>query len=70
MAKSTLNSIGQLLNLWDQGIGEGNLSKIQVICETIEGCRRPYRLPPRFLRDRRQENKGQLQDLAVNAGSV
>ena len=48
-------------------MGEGNLSKIQVVGETIESCRRIYQMAPRFLRDRRQESKGQLQDLAVYA---
>jgi uncharacterized protein (DUF362 family) len=61
------DAIRYLNYLWDQGVGEGNLEKIQVIGETIESCRRAYRMAPRFLRDRRQESKGQLQDLAVDA---
>lgn len=61
------DEIRYLNYLWDQGIGEGDLAKIQVIGETIEGCRRAYRMAPRFLRDRRQESKGQLQSLAVFA---
>jgi uncharacterized protein (DUF362 family) len=52
---------------WDQGVGQGDLEKIQVIGETIERCRRTYKMAPRFLRDRRQEHKGQLQELAVTA---
>ena len=61
------DAIRYLNYLWDQGVGEGNLEKIQVIGETIESCRRAYRMAPRFLRDRRQESKGQQQDLAVDA---
>jgi uncharacterized protein (DUF362 family) len=61
------DAIRYLNFLWDQGVGEGDLSKIQVIGETIEACRRDYRMAPRFLRDRRQESKGQLQSLAVYA---
>jgi uncharacterized protein (DUF362 family) len=59
------DEIRYLNYLWDHGIGEGDLSKIQVVGETIEGCRRPYQMAPRFLRDRRQESKGQLPGLAV-----
>jgi uncharacterized protein (DUF362 family) len=54
--------------LWDNGFGEGNLAKIQVIGETIENCRKTYKLAPRFLRMRRQESKGTYQDLAVDLG--
>lgn len=54
--------------LWDNGFGEGNLAKIQVIGETIESCRKTYKLSPRFLRMRRQESKGTYQDLAVDPG--
>ncbi len=59
------DAIRYLNYFWDHGMGEGDLSKIQVIGELIESCRRIYRMHPRFLRDRRQESKGQLQDLAV-----
>ncbi len=62
------DTIRYLNYLWDQGVGEGDLSKIQVIGETIESCRRAYRMAGRFLRDRRQESKGELQNLAVEAG--
>jgi len=62
------DEIRYLNYLWDQGFGEGDLSKIRVVGETIEGCRRAYQMAPRFLRERRQENKGQLQDLAVSEG--
>jgi uncharacterized protein (DUF362 family) len=59
------DAIRYLNYLWDQGFGEGDLSKIQVVGETIESCRRAYQMAPRFLRERRQENKEQLQNLAV-----
>ncbi len=59
------DEIRYLNYLWDHGIGEGDLSKIQVVGETIEGCRRSYQMALRFLRDRRQESKGQLAELAV-----
>lgn len=54
--------------LWDWGFGEGDLSKIEVIGETIGSCRNQYKMPPRFLRMRRQESKGQYQELAVEGG--
>jgi len=63
------DQIRYLNYLWDQGFGEGNLAKIRVLGETIERCRREYQMAPRFLRDRRQESKGQLQGLAVEVGS-
>ncbi|MBL7214015.1 MAG: DUF362 domain-containing protein [Desulfobacteraceae bacterium] len=62
------DEIRYLNYLWDSGIGEGDLSKIEVIGETIESCRKQYKMSPRFLRMRRQENKGQYQDLAVYPG--
>jgi uncharacterized protein (DUF362 family) len=62
------DEIRYLNYLWDQGIGEGDLSKIQVIGETIENCRKAYQMAPRFVRDRRQESKGQLQGLAAYEG--
>jgi uncharacterized protein (DUF362 family) len=61
------DEIRYLNYLWDQGFGEGDLSKIQVIGETIDSCRRQYKMAPRFLRMRRQENKGQHEDLSVYA---
>jgi uncharacterized protein (DUF362 family) len=53
--------------LWDFGFGEGDLGKIQVVGESIERCRKQYKLAPRFLRMRRQERKGQEEELAVYA---
>jgi uncharacterized protein (DUF362 family) len=47
--------------LCDWGFGEGDLSKIEVIGETIESCRRQYKMSPGFVRMRRQESKGQYQ---------
>jgi uncharacterized protein (DUF362 family) len=61
------DAIRYLNYFWDQGMGEADLSKIRVIGETIDDCRRAYRMAPRFLRERRQESKGQLQSLAVGA---
>jgi uncharacterized protein (DUF362 family) len=62
------DDIRYLNYLWDWGFGEGDLSKIQVIGERITNCRKQYRMSPRFLRMRRQESKGQYQELAVYAG--
>lgn len=62
------DEIRYLNYLWDSGVGEGDLSKIEVIGETIESCRKQYKMSPRFLRMRRQESKGQYQDLAVYPG--
>jgi len=62
------DNIRYLNYLWDQGFGEGDLSKIQVTGETIESCRKQYRMSPRFLKMRRQEKKGIYQDLAVESG--
>jgi len=62
------DEIRYLNYLWDSGVGEGDLSKIEVIGETIENCRKQYKMSPRFLRMRRQESKGQYQDLAVYPG--
>ena len=62
------DDIRYLNYLWDQGFGEGDLSKIEVVGSSIETCRIPYDLSVRFLRMRRQEQKGQHQDLAVYAG--
>jgi len=59
------DEIRYLNYLWDSGFGEGDLSEIQVIGETIESCRKQYKMSPRFLRMRRQESKGQYQDLVV-----
>jgi uncharacterized protein (DUF362 family) len=62
------DDIRYLNYLWDQGFGEGNLEKIQIIGEKIENCRRTYQMADRFLRMRRQEKKGSYQDLASPPG--
>jgi len=59
------DDIRYLNYLWDWGFGEGDLSNIQVIGETIERCRKEYKMPPWFRRIRRQERKGQFQELSV-----
>lgn len=50
--------------LWDHGFGEADLQKIKIIGDSIEDCRLPYRMSPRFLRWRRQEQKGIYQNFA------
>jgi uncharacterized protein (DUF362 family) len=62
------DDIRYLNYLWDQGFGEGDLSKIEVVGSSIEACRIPYDMSVRFLRMRRQEKKGQHPDIAVYAG--
>lgn len=62
------DNVRYLNYLWDWGFGEGDLSKIEVIGETIASCRKQYKMSPRFLRMRRQESKGQYQELAVEGG--
>jgi len=62
------DSIRYLNYLWDWGFGEGDLSKIQVVGETIENCRKEYKMAPRFLRMRRQERKGLYQEIPVDMG--
>lgn len=62
------DNIRYLNYLWDWGFGEGDLNKIQVIGEAIENCRKQYKMAPRFLKMRRLESKGQLQNLAVDVG--
>jgi len=62
------DDIRYLNYLWDQGFGEGELSKIEVVGSSIEECRIPYDMSVRFLRMRRQEEKGQHQDLEVYSG--
>jgi len=62
------DSIRYLNYLWDWGFGEGDLSKIQVIGETLENCRKEYRMAPRFLKMRRQERKGLYQEIPVDMG--
>lgn len=57
------DEIRYLNYLWDWGFGEGDLSKIEVIGETIKGCRKQYKMSPRFLRMRRQESKGLYQEV-------
>jgi len=58
------DNIRYLNYLWDWGFGEGELSNIEVLGETIENCRKQYRMAPRFLKMRRQESKGQYQEIA------
>jgi uncharacterized protein (DUF362 family) len=58
------DNIRYLNYLWDWGFGEGDLGKIRVIGETIEDCRKQYKMAPRFLKMRRQESKGQYQEIA------
>jgi len=60
------DNIRYLNYLWDLGFGEGDLSKIRVIGEAIEKCRREYKMAPRFLKMRRQEKKEVYQYLAVD----
>jgi uncharacterized protein (DUF362 family) len=60
------DNIRYLNYLWDLGFGEGDLSKIQIIGEAIEKCRREYKMAPRFLKMRRQEKKEVYQYLAVD----
>ena len=62
------DAIRYLNYLWDQGFGEGDLRNIEVVGQAIDECRVAYDMSPRFLRMRRQEEKGQHQDLAVYAG--
>ena len=62
------DNIRYLNYLWDNGFGEADLSKIQIIGENVESCRRTYNMSPRFLKMRRQESKGMYQDLAVDLG--
>jgi uncharacterized protein (DUF362 family) len=62
------DNIRYLNYLWDQGFGEGDLSKIRVIGETLEDCRKTYKMSPRFLKMRRQEKKGIYQDFALDPG--
>jgi uncharacterized protein (DUF362 family) len=57
------DDIRYLNYLWDQGFGEGDLSKIQVVGAAIPDCRREYKMSFRFLKMRRQERKGRYQDI-------
>jgi uncharacterized protein (DUF362 family) len=59
------DEIRYLNYLWDLGFGEANLSNIEVVGDSIENCRKVYDMAPRFLKMRRQERKGQYQDIAV-----
>jgi uncharacterized protein (DUF362 family) len=63
------DDIRYLNYLWDWGFGEADLSKIRVMGEKIEDCRKEYKMAPRFLKMRRQEKKGRDQGLAVDYGS-
>lgn len=62
------DNIRYLNYLWDWGCGEGDLNKIQVVGETIENCRKEYKMAPRFLKMRRQERKGLYQEIPVDMG--
>jgi len=57
------DEIRYLNYLWDHEFGEGDLSKIEVAGEKIEDCRREYKMSFRFLKMRRQERKGQYQEI-------
>ncbi len=61
------DDIRYLNYLWDLGFGEADLGKIEVLGDRVEDCRRSYDMAPRFLKMRRQESKGQYQDIAVYA---
>jgi uncharacterized protein (DUF362 family) len=60
------DNIRYLNYLWDQGFGEGDLDKVQILGDTIESCRKEYKMAPRFLKMRRQEKKDLYQNLAVD----
>ena len=62
------DQIRYLNYLGDWGFGEADLNKIQIIGDPIESCRKEYKMAPRFLKMRRQEQKGSYQNLAVDAG--
>jgi uncharacterized protein (DUF362 family) len=49
------DEIRYLNYLWDGGFGEADLDRIQICGETLEKCRKPYRMSRRFLRMRRLE---------------
>ena len=61
------DNIRYLNYLWDYGFGEGDLNNIQVVGDSVDDCRKTYKMSHRFLRMRRQESKGQLQQLAEYA---
>lgn len=54
--------------LWDHGFGEGDLQKIKIVGDRIADCSLSYRMSPRFLKWRRQEQKGFYQNLALDLG--
>jgi uncharacterized protein (DUF362 family) len=62
------DNIRYLNFLWDHKFGEGDLSQIQVLGESIESCQRTYKMAARFLKFRRQEKKGMYQDIALSLG--
>ena len=59
------DNVRYLNYLWDLGMGEGDLEKIQIIGDPIESCRKEYKMAPRFLKMRRQEKKELYQNLAL-----
>jgi len=62
------DEIRYLNYLWDQEFGEGDLSNIELVGQSIEACKMSYEMAPRFLRLRRQESKGQHQAVSVYGG--
>jgi len=62
------DSIRYLNYLWDWGFGEADLNRTQIIGNKIESWRKEYKMAPRFLKMRRQEQKGLYQNLAVDVG--
>jgi uncharacterized protein (DUF362 family) len=62
------DNIRYLNFLWDHKFGEGDLSQIQVLGESIASCQRTYKMSARFLKLRRQEKKGIYQDMALSLG--
>jgi uncharacterized protein (DUF362 family) len=52
------DAIRYLNFLWDFGFGEADLAQIRILGESIDTCRIPYKMSPRFLKTRRKEAKG------------
>lgn len=51
------DNVRYLNYLWDWGFSEGDLNKIQIIGDTIQSCRKEYKMAPHFLKIRRQEKR-------------
>jgi len=62
------DTIRYLNFMWDQGFGEGDLGKITLVGDPIDACRKSYAMATRFLRMRRLEAQGVLEQLAVYVG--